>query len=299
MNSKPNKDPVMEKAKALSDQFHTPIGDQLLFLVATIGIIVGWSIRDQKLIIAEEGLGYFLGIIGGSMMLLLLLYPVRKKSKRMRNLGKIRHWFRMHMAFGILGPLLVIYHSNFHLGSMNSNVALYCMLLVAGSGLVGRYFYTKIHYGLYGRVATLKQLTDDDNEIRKKLNLLLRDVPQAVDKIKKLEEFLIQPSGNVFLRLVNFLFARPRVFFSRLSIKNKIHRHFKKKAKKHGWRPELRKRIENEINLILDDHFFLMERIAHFRFFERMFALWHLFHYPFFLMMVVSALVHVVVVHVY
>jgi len=32
------------------------------------------------------------------------------------------------------------------------------MLLVAGSGIMGRFVYTKIHHGLYGRSANLKEI---------------------------------------------------------------------------------------------------------------------------------------------
>ena len=40
-------------------------------------------------------------------------------------------------------------------------------------------------------------------------------------------------------------------------------------------------------------------RVAQFSFYERLFALWHVFHLPIFFMMVISALVHVLAVHMY
>ena len=55
----------------------------------------------------------------------------RKRFRFLQILGATRHWFRLHMIFGLLGPLLILYHSNFHLGSFNSRVAFYAMLLVA------------------------------------------------------------------------------------------------------------------------------------------------------------------------
>ena len=53
---------------------------------------------------------------------------------------------------------MVLFHSNFQLGSTNSSIALVSMLLVAGSGLIGRYIYTNIHHGLYGKRITLNEL---------------------------------------------------------------------------------------------------------------------------------------------
>jgi hypothetical protein len=51
---------------------------------STIGLLLlaGWVSRDQRYLVAESGIGYWFGIIGGSMMLLLLIYPLRKRFRR-------------------------------------------------------------------------------------------------------------------------------------------------------------------------------------------------------------------------
>ena len=79
------------------------------------------------------------------------------------------------MVLGIIGPVLVLYHANFNIGSMNSRVVLLASLLVAGSGLFGRYFYTKVHYGLYGRKLSfieLKGMIESDKGAIKRVSLL-------------------------------------------------------------------------------------------------------------------------------
>ena len=43
----------------------------------------------------------------------------------------------------------------------------------------------------------------------------------------------------------------------------------------------------------------LMGRVAQFSFYERMFAVWHVFHLPIFFMLVIAALFHVLAVHMY
>ena len=59
------------------------VGNWFLWIVVAGALYFGWVIRDEGYITAEAGLGYALGIIGGSLMLLLLLYPLRKR---------LRHW---------------------------------------------------------------------------------------------------------------------------------------------------------------------------------------------------------------
>ena len=42
-------------------------------------LFVGWSMQTERYITPKRGMGYALGIIGGSLMLLLLLYSLRKR----------------------------------------------------------------------------------------------------------------------------------------------------------------------------------------------------------------------------
>ena len=66
----------------------------------------------------------------------------------------------------MVGPILVLFHANFSLGATNSNVALISMLLVAGSGVVGRYIYTRLHARLEGHEDTLEQLKTVGERLR-------------------------------------------------------------------------------------------------------------------------------------
>ncbi len=45
----------------------------LWYASAAVLIIGGWLVRDQRYLVAESGIGYWLGILGGSLMLLMLV----------------------------------------------------------------------------------------------------------------------------------------------------------------------------------------------------------------------------------
>ena len=62
------------------------------------------------------------------------------------------------MVFGVLGPTLILFHSNFSFGSTNSTVASLAMASVVLSGLIGRYLYARVHNGLYGQKAAVREL---------------------------------------------------------------------------------------------------------------------------------------------
>ena len=165
-------------------------GELRAYALISVFLVAGWLVRDLNLTTPEHGTGYWLGIIGGSLMLSVLLYPLRKKVRFLHRLGSTRRWFRMHMILGLLGPLLVLYHCNFKLGSFNSRVALYCMLLVAVSGIVGRHFYAAIHRGLYGRKLTLGELQKELASSAEKSHGLATLMPKLVARLDHLCEEL-------------------------------------------------------------------------------------------------------------
>jgi len=71
------------------------------------------------------------------------------------------------MILGIVGPVVILFHANFKLGPLNSNVALFSMLIVALSGVVGKYIYGKIHMGLHGRKARVRELLAEAEELKR------------------------------------------------------------------------------------------------------------------------------------
>jgi len=93
----------------------------------------------------------------------------------------------MHMLMGIIGPVCILYHCNFQLGSLNGNVALFSMLVVSSSGLVGRYFYTRVHYGLYGMKADLERLGSDVVVLRKSMQDVFDVMPSLRESLLRIE----------------------------------------------------------------------------------------------------------------
>ena len=113
----------------------------------------------------------------------------------MKFLGSTPGWFRFHMVLGIAGPVCILYHSNFATGATNSNVALFSMLTVAGSGLIGRYIYARIHHGLYGRKLELGELRAGADGLRN-LSSRISFLPELVTRIDTAEQRLLKEIGR-------------------------------------------------------------------------------------------------------
>jgi hypothetical protein len=267
--------------------------------LAALAVYIGWMGRDRWPISAEEGLGYALGIAGGSLMLLLLLYSVRKRVRWLRRLGATKYWFRGHMMLGIVGPVLILYHCNFNVGSLNSQVALYCTLLVAASGILGRYIYAKIHNGLYGSKASLRELTAGLAESSQRLAQGDSFMDDLRRDLTALAAEVMEPPAGLLAGVWRPIVVAVKTRFMRVRIRWVLYKRLTARSLTSPTVAAHRERLMSVTDRFVAEHLAQARRVSQFGFFERLFSLWHVIHVPFFLMMVFSAIVHVLAVHMY
>jgi len=244
-------------------------------------------------------LGYNLGLAGGLLMLSLFLYPLRKRVRALERFGSMQLWFRYHMVAGIGGPLLVLYHSTFRTGSMNGRVALYAMLLVALSGIVGRFLYRHIHHGLYGRQLTLADAGAELESAVSSLGTVFSLQADIEPRLKSFREAAFAPLDGFAQRLWRFLTLRWQG--KRLS---KAIRSDAKRILARMEREKKRTRRELIINYRLartqiDNYLDAIVQTSQLAVWEKLFSLWHVVHIPFIYLLVLSGIVHVVAVHMY
>ena len=261
-------------------------------------IFSGWKNKELSNLTPESGAGYWLGIIGGSLMLILLLYPLRKKVRFLNMFGKIKYWFKLHMLFGVLGPVAILFHANFTLGSTNSNVAFFSMAIVASSGLVGRYLYAKIHHGLYGRKAELKELRESLKESKSKLGSHFKLTADVVKKIKSSERLLLRNRNIIWATLVWPVIFIRTAWYKR-SIRKSLRKAYIGAGQVKGWDKKMIKSLSRNANNEVQPYIDGLYNMYGFRVFESLFSLWHFLHLPLFFMLVFTGILHVVVVHSY
>ena len=295
---RPGPKPISKPAPARTpdrNRILAPIG----FSVAALLIIVGWNYRDRNFISADEGLGYALGIVSVACMLTLLLYPLRKRWRFLRFLGSTPKWFRNHMVLGVTVPIAALYHCNFTLGSLNSRIALFSALIVAGSGLVGRFIYRKIHHGLYGRKANFKELLKQVKLSAPADAKIGGYVPELMRRIALFDRQVLKPPESMWqsIKLPFVLAIRTRIEYIKLF--GFIGRSLRKEARRSPIVAEHRARLHRSTRRFVSNHFRHVRRVAGFIAYERLFALWHKVHVPFFVTLFLSTIIHVVSVHVY
>ena len=283
--------PVVRRKKTVSAE--------AWFSVLVIGMLYfGTHFPTSKYISPKHGWGYALGIIGGSMMLLLLLYPLRKRVRWLRFLGKMMLWFRVHMILGVLGPVLVLFHANFKTGATNSNVALACMLVVSGSGLFGRYFYAKIHHGLYGTRASLTDLRTAAERLKGQATTV-QFLPDLVNRLVKEEERLMKLAVIPGLNLISPVVLAIARIGANWRLRHYIRHELALAAKSSLTLSQHKQRFMTLANTYVSRRLGAASSVATFHAFERLFSLWHVLHMPLFFMLIIAGIVHVIAVHVY
>lgn len=273
--------------------------DMVVYLAIAALVLAVWQISKMGLFEAGDDTGYWLGVTGGVMMLLLFSYPLRKHFSFARNWGRVKWWFLVHMLLGVGGPVLILLHSTFRVGSLNAAVALYSMLAVAGSGVIGRFIYARVNRGLRGEQASL-------SELRIKAGLQQADAwsrlafaPKVEERLADFEKVEIKAQANwaTYARQVFWLPAQQ--WFVYRKCVNDFQPVLNTLAKRDQWSKIDRDRREKHSKTLVIQYLNAVTRVAQFRAYERLFSLWHVAHIPFVYLLLISAAVHVFAVHVY
>ncbi len=289
------------RAEAVRNRPHlrANIFPKIFSIAVVMALWVGWLYRDDNGLTPVNGAGYWLGIAGSSLMLLLVIYPLRKRMRSLRAFGTVTFWFNAHMILGILGPLLILWHATFRLGSVNCSVALVTTLVVAVSGIIGRYLHSKVHFGMHGRKAEAQQIVADADELR---GFIGADAPVADRMVAELNAFANLSTtapksvlgGVVLLPVISWRGATLR---TRLIAR--ARRVIAVEGKRRGRSQAVRRQQLAGVTDFVTQRIGAAKKAATFAFCERLFGLWHVFHVPLFVLLVIVALFHVFASHFY
>lgn len=273
--------------------------DVLVYVAIASLVLLTWQISQMGLFKAGDDTGYWIGVTGGVMMVLLFSYPLRKHFAFTRNWGRMKWWFLVHMVLGVGGPTLILLHSTFHVGSLNAAVAMYSMIVVALSGVVGRFLYARVNRGLHNESATLQDLQTraglDEEQARSRLAF----APKVEERLSAFEqrEMQAQPTWLTYLRQVAWLPIHQWLVYRECVAE--LRRELLTMAKRERWhKRDYAARKKNSSKLV-NQYLNAVVRVAQYKAYERLFSLWHVAHIPFVYLLVISAVVHVVAVHAY
>jgi hypothetical protein len=242
-----------------------------------LGILgLGFALREEQYVNPERGPGYLLGITGATAVLSILIYSARKRWRWLRGRGAMKYWMRAHITMGLTAPIAILFHCNFTLGSTNSNVALFTLLAVAGSGIVGRYLYRQVHRGLQGRQLETSELWQEAQDRFGPVEHLRGSQRELVRELENLATWTRTHLGDILLAVM----LQRRVATARSMARLVLP----------GGGTSL-DNVERYLDALI--------RTGRFALYERLFRSWHALHVPLFALLVATVAVHVIAVHKY
>jgi hypothetical protein len=225
--------------------------------------------------------GHGFGIVGSAMMLFMLLYSVRKRTRFFGEWGSLSRWLDIHIYFGVMGPLLVILHTSFKVQGLVA-VSFWSMIAVASSGILGRYLYLQIPRNQRGDELDLQQIMALDESFNRDLQDTLN---LDEDKLFRLEEIVkshFHKPRSTFSLLIGMMLhdiLRPfQVYRLKRLISKELHitEPYLHRVVQLAWR-----------KMSLERRIILLNQI------QQLFHYWHVFHKPFAIIMYIIMLVHV------
>lgn len=226
-------------------------------------------------------LGHPLGMLGTAMLLGILVYSLRKHLRFLQRVGTLRQWLSAHIFFGLMGPLLVTFHTGFKVEGLVA-IAYWSMIVAMSSGIFGRYIYIQIPRTASGDRASLAALQEEQAQLEVQLRQQLVGEPQLYDQLQAL--LLTGREGELqgwaaLAQVVRQDLGRPL-----------IRRRLVRMLKGHG---HLRPEAIGQVARLAQRKAILARRLVTTEAMDKAFHYWHVFHRPFAWIMLVIVAVHV------
>jgi hypothetical protein len=226
-------------------------------------------------------IGHKLGIVGSGMLVLLLIYSVRKRAKWMKNRGRLNLWLQFHIFLGVAGPILITFHSAFKLRGI-VGISYWSMVIVALSGAVGRYLYAQIPRAISGKEKQSEEITSEFDMINHRLAEVLP--ANALEQVQKIATF----TETKNISAVRSLFTTLTDDIRWLSRKKKLQQILKSE-------PTIGESERSEILSLARSREVHSRQIALLRGSQELFKYWHILHIPLAQTMYITMIIHIFV----
>jgi len=232
---------------------------------------------DYEELRSAGGWGHGEGIVGTALILLNLTFMLRRRLSALRRFGALRLWMNMHVVTGLVGPLIVVYHTAFYPRTTIAITAFASLGVLVVTGIIGRFIYAMIPHTVAGAEMGPKELEARLAEAHTHLSFVA--VPedplwQTLDRLS--QEELVHPKTTVGL-----LFALPLALASTLRLRLRLYRLGRSRADV-DWHD-------------LHDIVLIRRRLHTLTLYRRLLRWWRALHRLFALVMIVTMTIHVVV----
>lgn len=109
----------------------------------------------------SAGIGLLAGIVAAGLILLNLSYLARRSPIVPLNIGSLQAWMTSHVGTGILALVAAVLHSAFAPQDTVGGHAFLGLIVLIGTGAMGRYLYSFVPHAANGRELELEEVRAD------------------------------------------------------------------------------------------------------------------------------------------
>ncbi|MDH4183224.1 MAG: hypothetical protein OEV92_03305 [Nitrospinota bacterium] len=231
----------------------------------------------------NKGIWHIVGIVGSICFVVMMSYSIRKRFSFMVDVGSLRSWLDVHMFLGIVGTVLTTTHTTYKLGGLVS-ISFWCMIIVATSGLLGRYLYGWIPHQVSGKELEME-------EIRAYLEATDSQMRDALGKNPEIVKYYDRISGPPASGRENAVVAIIKMLLydiGNMALIGKIWLELMSdRDLPSGVKKQLFSMIRQKNNMLRSRNFLATaQRLLHY---------WHVFHKPLAVMMFIVMFIHIIV----
>ncbi len=220
--------------------------------------------------------GQSFGLVGTLLMLVPFAYMARKRLKALRNAGTVKGWLEFHLFCGIVGPVLITFHTSFKFNGIIS-AAYWSMVIVVLSGFAGRHLYVRIPRSIKGNELTRAELETRAADLKEEIAQTTAD--EALRRRIEAFEARLAPSQKQSLF---------HLFFGELALWPKV-RAFERQLVGGG----VSTRLSHDLVRLSAERAMVLRRAEDLQRTKRLFQMWHVFHLPLVYLLLVIATLHI------
>ena len=230
--------------------------------------------------------GLALGIAGFLLFLFMWAYVARKHARWLAWTGAIGSWLRVHIVVGLSLPVIVAVHAGWRFDGL-IGLGYLSMLVVALSGVVGRWLYTRIPRRQSGVEMSIEEVAQERRSILTRIAAATGLEPVAVERALAIDPQPYEGLDPVraVLRMVHDDFQRTRLV---RQLKTAWSR------PRPGALPLDRRALAETLRLARRE-IALQQEARLLAATRRLFGAWHVFHRPFAATAFLAVAIHVVV----
>ncbi|MBT3984330.1 MAG: hypothetical protein HOE90_23445 [Bacteriovoracaceae bacterium] len=214
----------------------------------------------------------YLGWIGSSFLLALLLYSLRRRVSVFKSLGAIKTHLDFHIFCGFMGTVLIVFHANFKVGGLVA-IPFWTMMISFVSGIIGRF--------LMGQLSVKKE------DLEKECLMIeseLEQYPSVISEfVNSKKQFIQEYIGGQTASIYNEV-SITKVFYNTFLGDFYLH------MKLNRVLSDLPKDVAGKLKL----YSLANRKLAFYAPTKKILSYWHSFHLPFSIVMYVLAILHIV-----